>query len=185
MTEIDALDPCSANVSFEYLNYGSDEESRRYYWYDPAGGGGSAWDDELRDQYPAIPQGTWDGLFAAAFRRGELEFLKQFSREQRQGHGELLLLLGYHFGPYRSTEIARHSPEFQYFLDPLELGDEPCRRPNRFALIRSCSRSTGRRMRVWWKSQIKLVKETGRRALARGANRRRHRRKRRGTWPRS
>lgn len=169
MTEIHAFDPYNANVSFEYLDHGSDEESRRYYWYDSAGGGGSAWDDELRGQYPEIPQTKWDELFAAAFRRGELEFLKQFSPEQRQGPGELLLLLASHFGPCRSTETARHDPEFQYFLNLLDLGDDRSRRLNKRSLIRSCSLSAWRRTCVSWRSRIRGVKETGRRALARQA----------------
>jgi len=185
MTEPNAIDLYRANVSFEHVRVGSDEESgvgRRYYWYDPLETGTWAWDYELRDQHPEIPTAAWHKLFAAAFRRGECEFLKQFSPE-RQEQGELLLLLGYHFGPYRSTEIARRSPEFQYFLNLLDLGDERCPRSKELSLIRSCSRSTWRRTRVSWTRRIRLARETGRRALARRANRRRHRQQRRGTWP--
>jgi hypothetical protein len=165
MTDVHALDPHSANVGFEYVKAGSDDDwcvGRRYYWYEPGQTGVWAWNDELRDQHPEISDVVWHKLFGAAYRRGELGFLKQFSGGQRHGHGEFLLILSYHFGPHRSIAIARDGPEFQYFLDLLDLGDERCRRPNKRSLIRSRSRITWRRMRVWWKSGITLVKETGR-----------------------
>jgi hypothetical protein len=98
------VDPRRASVGFVYADlgaiYGQSMIGRVYYWFD--GIHEAVDDDVLREQHPEISDEEWQQLFAAAFDRGEREFLKGLKRDCpamfTSEDGLLAAFLGYTFG---------------------------------------------------------------------------------------
>jgi hypothetical protein len=80
------LDPKTSNVSFSYEPFGDYPDGeynvgRVYYWYDPNGNLPTAYDEELRSEYPELSDREWQQLFYEAFDRDQSEFEAKLAAE--------------------------------------------------------------------------------------------------------
>ena len=82
---------------------------RAYYWYDPKRREPAIADSDFRNQHLEVSDEEWERLFAAAFDRGQRDYLLELARERPEmfadSGGTRIAMLGYTFGPCRpSTE---------------------------------------------------------------------------------
>jgi hypothetical protein len=99
MPEDYKLDPRTADVHYEWEDFGQGTVGRVYYWFDPEGRAKAVDDDEFRARHPEYDDRTWQRLFYEAFDRGQTAFETSVKARCSDPGMDRVLSLGRLFGP--------------------------------------------------------------------------------------